>query len=195
MDKVKLSEIEGDKCKFVTVYMGSSYGNKKHFKLLAFELAEGLVQMGKKIVYGGANFGLMGEVADTALACGGEVYGVFPCGNLVPSEQCHDKLTEITITDTMAERKTLLIKKGDIICSLPGGAGTMEEVTEVISQKNLGHHTKPLLLLNINNFYDPIIEMYKKMEENGFMKKPLDKLFECPTSVDDMLKRIKELSI
>ncbi|MGH3357505.1 MAG: TIGR00730 family Rossman fold protein [Nocardioidaceae bacterium] len=151
----------------VAVFAGSSTGTASHRRAAA-ELAAALAGAGTGIVYGGAHVGLMGVVADTALAAGGEVIGVIP-QHLVDWEIAHTGLTRLDVVDTMHERKLRMAELADAFVALPGGAGTMEELFEAYTWGQLGLHTKPTALLDVDGFYQPLLDQLRRMVDQGYL--------------------------
>lgn len=131
-------------------------------------MAGHLAEAGVGIVYGGATVGLMGLVADTALARGGEVHGVIPRG-LADRELAHRGLTELEVVSTMHERKARMADLADAFVALPGGAGTLEELFEVWTWQQLGIHTKPVCLYDTNDYWQPLLRAVDAMVHDGFM--------------------------
>ena len=121
------------------------------------------------LVYGGGRVGLMGIVADAAIAGGAPVYGVIP-GFLEQREVAHPTLTECVVTDDLMERKTLMIEKSDAFIALPGGLGTYDELFEVIAWRQLGQLTQPIGLLNLNGFFDPWLNLMQHTATEGFVR-------------------------
>ncbi|MDR3133593.1 MAG: TIGR00730 family Rossman fold protein [Prevotellaceae bacterium] len=124
---------------------------------------------GHTIIYGGGAIGLMGALADTALACNGKVTGILP-RFMRQAEWQHNGLTELTLVETMHQRKALMIAGADAVVTLPGGSGTLEELMEVISLKRLGLFTKPVVILNTNGFYDALLTLFDKMADERFIR-------------------------
>ena len=122
-----------------------------------------------RVVYGGASVGLMGVVADTVLAEGGEVIGVIP-GSLVEREIAHRRLTELRVVETMHARKAEMAALADAFVALPGGLGTLEELFEVWTWAQLGLHAKPCALLNTSGYFDPLIEFLDHAVHEGFVR-------------------------
>jgi uncharacterized protein (TIGR00730 family) len=149
--------------------MGSSPGTPRH-REAAVALADGLVDRGIGIVYGGAHVGLMGLVADTALAVGGEVIGVIP-RNLVDREIAHRGVTRLIEVDSMHERKARMAELADAFVALPGGAGTLEELFEVFTWGMLGLHEKPSALLDPDGYYDALCGQLDRMVTDGYLAK------------------------
>lgn len=138
--------------KKICVFCGSSPGNHPDYLKAARELAKNLVKHSISLVYGGASVGIMGELADTVLQHGGEVFGVMP-QSLVEKEVAHSNLTKLKVTSSMHERKALMAEMADGFIALPGGMGTLEELFEVLTWCQLGFHRKPCGLLNTRNYY------------------------------------------
>jgi uncharacterized protein (TIGR00730 family) len=151
----------------VAVFLGSSPGTARH-REAAVALAEGLVARGIGIVYGGAHVGLMGVVADTALAAGGEVIGVIP-RSLVDREVAHRGLSRLIEVDSMHERKAGMAEIADAFVALPGGAGTLEELFEVFTWGMLGLHDKPAALLDPDGYYDDLSAQLDRMVAEGYL--------------------------
>ncbi len=141
----------------VAVFCASADGSHVAYREAAVELGTALAARGIGVVYGGAKVGLMRAVADAALAAGGRVVGVIPTV-LVDLEVAHDGLTELHVTDTMHTRKALMGERSDAFIVLPGGFGTFEELFEVLAWQTLKMHAKPVVLLNVNGFYDKMLE-------------------------------------
>ena len=155
--------------KSITIFCGSSSGMDALFHRTATETGHTLAERSITIVYGGAKIGLMGAVADGALSRGGRVIGVMP-GFLKAKEIAHGGLTELITSETMHERKVKMHELSDGAIALPGGFGTMDELFEMLTWGQLGLHAKPIALLNVGGFYDPLIEQLARMTEHGFMK-------------------------
>jgi len=142
--------------KRICVFCGSHQGTRPEYRQAAIDFAEVLAARGIGLVYGGASVGLMGIIANKMLACGGEVVGVIP-RMLVDREVAHRKLTELHEVDSMHERKGLMAELADGFAALPGGFGTLEEFTEVVSWRLLGLHQKPCGLLNAGGYFDGLL--------------------------------------
>lgn len=155
--------------RYISVFCGSSSGNEEIFVEQATLLGQVIARRGYGVVYGGAHVGLMGAVANGALSEGGEVLGVIP-EFLKKKELQHQKLSRVYVVETMHERKALMNKLSDGVIALPGGYGTLEELFEMLTWAQLALHKKPVGLLNIDGFYEPLIEMSQKMIEKGFLK-------------------------
>jgi uncharacterized protein (TIGR00730 family) len=153
----------------VCVYCGSSAGSDPIYLETAKDLARTFAARGLRIVYGGAHVGLMGAVADAALAAGGEVVGVIP-QLLVDREVAHTSLTELHVVTSMHERKALMAELSDAFVALPGGIGTLEELIEVYTWSFLGIHDKPLAVLNTAGYYDGLGAFLDHATQQGFMR-------------------------
>jgi hypothetical protein len=144
-------------------------GRQSIYGEAAESLARHLAHRGIGIVYGGAHVGLMGRLADTALAAGGEVTGVIP-ESMVQREIAHQGLTELRIVRSMHERKATMADLSDAFIALPGGFGTFEEFCEILTWTQLGIQNKPCGLLNVNGYYDPLLRLFDHAVEEGFLK-------------------------
>ncbi|MBV9086487.1 MAG: TIGR00730 family Rossman fold protein [Acidobacteriaceae bacterium] len=153
----------------VCVFCGSSFGARESYRQAAVELGRLLASRRIGVVYGGGNVGLVGAVADAALAAGGEVIGVIPHA-LVAREIAHTGLTDLHVVSSMHERKALMADLSDSFIALPGGYGTLEEFCEMVTWSQLGIHAKPCGLLNIQGYFDPLIAMLDRGVEEGFIR-------------------------
>jgi len=159
----------------IAVYTGSQAGPESH-RAAAAAFAADLARAGVGIVYGGGHVGLMGVVADAALAAGGEVVGVIP-QHLVDDELAHPDLTRLEIVQTMHERKALMADLADAFVALPGAAGTLEELFEAWTWGMLGLHAKPTALLDVDGFWQPLLGQLRAMVDAGYLdKRRLDAL-------------------
>ncbi len=176
----------------VAVYCGSRLGNGDVYEQAARELGSALANNGMGLVYGGASIGLMGAVADEVINGGAQAVGVIPTF-MLKHEIAHEQLTRLHLTDTMHTRKTVMAEYADAFITLPGGLGTLEEIMEIATWRQLYQHEKPMIILNINGFYDRMIEHLKYTTEQGFMKQEdLDRLVVCNTISEaiDMLQTV-----
>jgi len=153
--------------KSICVYCGSSLGNKDIYQQKAKELGFLLAQYEITLIYGGGKTGLMGCIANSVLQYGGKVIGVIP-HHLFDLELGHTGLTELKVVDSMHERKTLMADLADGFIAMPGGFGTFEEYCEVVTWNQIGLQLKPCGLLNIENYYHPLISQALKAIEEGF---------------------------
>lgn len=155
----------------ICVYCGSSPGNDPRYLEAAKVLGTAIAEDGIRLVYGGGTRGIMGAVAEAALKAGGKVLGVIP-RFLMNKEAAEDELgglTELIVTDDMHQRKHALFEQSDAFVALPGGIGTLEEIIEVMTWAQLGRHTKPIVMANINHFWDPLTGLLNHMREAGFI--------------------------
>jgi hypothetical protein len=151
------------------VYCGSSTGFDLAFKYAAAKTGETLARQGIGVVYGGGHVGLMGVLADAALAAGGEVIGVIPVA-LQQKELGHSRITELHVVDSMHERKQMMADLADGFIALPGGIGTLEELFETFTWLQLGYHHKPVGLLNVGGFYNDLLVFLEKSVRAGLLK-------------------------
>ena len=170
----------------VAVFCGSQSGNDARYIDTAILTASRIVQRGCGIVYGGGRVGLMGVLADTALAAGGEVIGVIPQA-LSAREIAHDGLTEQHVVATMHERKALMADLSDAFVAIPGGYGTMDEFCEILTWAQLRIHAKPVGLLNAFGFYDDLIALFDKMVDEGFVTARNRMLVYSAATIDELL--------
>ena len=150
----------------ITVYLGANEGNDPALKQAVQELGRWIGESGNVLVYGGSRCDLMGEIAESTLNAGGEVTGVEP-EFFVQEELQHEGLTELIVTKDMTERKTKMIALGDAFIAFPGGTGTLEEITEVMSKVSLRHLDAPCILYNLNGYYDGLKALLARMIEKG----------------------------
>ena len=150
------------------VYCGSRAGNSPEFATLAREVGSWIGRHNGQLVYGGGHNGLMGILADAALAAGARVIGVIPKA-LVEKEWAHTGCTELHIVENMHERKRIMAEHADAFLALPGGIGTLEEFFEVWTWRQLGYHDKPVGLLNLGGFYDSLLTFLDSAVTSGFM--------------------------
>ena len=151
----------------ITVYLGANPGNDPALLTAVRALGAWIGQSGHDLIYGGSRAGLMGEIAESVLAAGGKVTGVEP-GFFIEAELQHDGLTELIVTETMAQRKAKMIELGDAFIAFPGGTGTLEEVSEVMSKLSLGHLSAPCIFYNLNGYYDDVQRLLTRMISAGF---------------------------
>lgn len=150
----------------ITVYLGANEGTDPALKTAVQELGKWIGENGNALIYGGSRCGLMGVLADSVLAAGGEVTGVEP-EFFVKGELQHDGLTDLIVTKDMTERKTKMIELGDAFIAFPGGTGTLEEITEVISKLSLGQLDAPCILYDLNGYYQPLHQLLQQMIAMG----------------------------
>jgi len=174
--------------KSIAVFCGSSEGSSSIYKESALQLGQELAQNQITLIYGGANVGLMGMVADAVLNHGGSVIGVLP-QFLQNREIAHPSLTELIMVESMHERKAKMAELADGFIALPGGPGTLEEYFEIFTWGQLGLHQKPCGLLNINHYFDPLISMFDTMERNQFMQAKYRAMVITDETPEGMLKQ------
>lgn len=150
----------------ITVYLGANEGNTSALKVAVQELGRWIGESGNALIYGGSRSGLMGALADSVLAAGGEVTGVEP-EFFVKGELQHDGLTELIVTKDMTERKTKMIELGDAFIAFPGGTGTLEEIAEVMSKVSLKHLDAPCILYDLDDYYTGLRMLLGHMIETG----------------------------
>jgi uncharacterized protein (TIGR00730 family) len=150
------------------VFCGSSKGCPDHFAAAAADFGRGLARAGVGIVYGGASVGMMGALADAALAEGGEVVGVIP-GGLFAAEVPHPNLTRLDVVSSMHERKAVMASLADGFAALPGGLGTLDELFEILTWRQLGLHAKPIALVDVGGFWDPLASLLDGLTTAGFV--------------------------
>lgn len=152
----------------ITVYCGASEGKQPVYREKTIELAKWMISKQYSLVYGGGKVGLMGILADTILAKGGQVIGIMPTF-LKEREIAHPNLTELIVVPDMPTRKSQMIALGDAFIALPGGPGTLEEITEVISWSRIGRNDGPCILYNVNGYFDHLKDQYDRMVAEGFL--------------------------
>jgi uncharacterized protein (TIGR00730 family) len=152
----------------VCVYCGSRHGARPAYTAAARVLGEAIGSRGWQLVYGGGKVGLMGEVADAVLASGGRVVGVIP-ETLMRREVGHPGLHELHVVPTMHQRKQMMAERADAFIALPGGIGTLEELYEVWTWRQLGYHGNPIGLLNVEGYYDALLDFMQSTVSEGFL--------------------------
>ncbi len=175
----------------VCVYCGSRHGARPAYTEAARALGRAIGSRGWQLVYGGGNVGLMGEVADAVLASGGRVVGVIP-ESLMQREVGHTGLTELHVVPTMHQRKQMMAERADAFIALPGGIGTLEELYEVWTWRQLGYHRQPIGLLNIDGFYDTLLAFMQQTVDEGFLSAQQLAAVEVGTDPVDMLLRLAQ---
>ncbi|WP_337103034.1 TIGR00730 family Rossman fold protein [Paenibacillus sp. YIM B09110] len=175
--------------KRITVYSGSNPGNHVDYENSAIALGKALAAQNIELVYGGGKLGLMGRIAGSVLESGGKVIGVMPRG-LFSGEVMYTELTEFYEVANMHERKAKMSDLGDAYISMPGGLGTFEELFEMACWAQIGIHKKPIGLLNVRGFYNPLIDLLKHAVKEGFMRESNLDLFIVESDPDVLLERI-----
>ncbi len=174
------------------VFCGSTSGQQPEYRQAAIEVGSILAERKVTLVYGGGKVGLMGALADSCLAAGGEVIGVIP-GALVAKEVAHEGVTELIVTGSMHERKALMAEMSDGFLTLPGGFGTFEEFCEIVTWAQLGLHHKPCALLNVGGYYDPLIAMIERAQEEGFIRSKHCGVVWIDTDVSQLIDRMLDV--
>jgi uncharacterized protein (TIGR00730 family) len=151
------------------VFCGSKMGDNEIYAVSAHRLGEVMVERGFGLVYGGGHIGLMGVLADAVLAAGGEAIGVIP-QNMIDEELAHAKLTKLHVVGTMHQRKAMMADLADGFAALPGGFGTVDEMFEILTWAQLHYHAKPVGLLNVNGFFDPLLAWLDRAVHDGFLQ-------------------------
>ena len=177
--------------KRITVFCGSSFGVDPIYQEKATALGNALAKRNIELVYGGANVGLMGAVADGVLNEGGKVIGVLPLF-LQSKEIAHAGLSELILVETMHERKTKMNELSDGVIALPGGFGTMEEFFEMLTWAQLGLHKKPIAILNIDGFYDSLKALTQVMVDKGFLKPVNQEMLLVSDNIEELLTNMSE---
>jgi uncharacterized protein (TIGR00730 family) len=175
----------------VCVFCGSNPGADPRYIEAAAAVGRTLAQRGMRLVYGGARVGMMGQLANAAIAAGGEVTGVIP-RQIVDLEVAHDDIADLRVVDSMHERKALMADLADAFVALPGGIGTLEELFEVFTWAHLGIHQKPLGLLDVAGFYAPLEAMLDHSVEQGFLRPQTRALLVSDDSLDGLLARFAD---
>ena len=176
----------------VAVYCGSSPGNRSTFLKTAENLGKLLGSAKITLVYGGGRTGLMGAVADGALSSGGDVIGVIP-DFLIKREVDHPDLTKLIIVKNMHARKQKMFELSDGFIILPGGVGTLDEALEIITWQRLGVHKKPILIVNVDGYWQPLIELINTTIQNGFSSPQTSNLFKVTNSIDDIVNILTDV--
>jgi uncharacterized protein (TIGR00730 family) len=176
--------------KTVCVYCGSGAGTNPKFVEAALELGKAFAENGIRLVYGGGSVGLMGAVAKSTLDHGGQVTGIIP-EFLRAKEKPTAQIQEMIVTPDMHERKRLMFERSDAFIALPGGIGTLEELVEQLTWQQLGRHTKPVLLANIDGFWEPLLTLLAHMRSTAFIRPTLSIEILKAEKVSDILPRLQ----
>ena len=175
----------------IAVYLGSSFGQDPIFRESIRELGEWIAEHGHTLIYGGSKIGLMGVLAESAAEHGGSVIGVEP-QFFVDQVMQYEKLTKLIVTQTMPERKTEMIRLSDAFIAFPGGVGTLEEISEVISLLRLDMlqaedgREKTVMLYDLNGFYEPLRRLIRSMTENGFLEERIEQKIKWPSDLTEI---------
>lgn len=168
--------------KSLCVYCGSSFGNSPLFAETATDLGQEMAQRGIKLIYGGGRVGLMGKVADAVMAGGGQVIGIIP-KHLEDAEVGHRGLSELKVVDSMHTRKRMMFDLSDAFVVLPGGPGTLDEAFEVITWRQLKLHDKPVIIVNIDGYWDKFVELFDHVINSGFARPATRQHFSVVNSI------------
>lgn len=172
------------------MFAGSNLGEREQYKTEAVHLGTAIVENGYELVYGGSCVGLMGEVANRVLELGGKVTGVMP-KSLFRGEVVHQHLTQLIEVETMHERKALMSELANAYIALPGGYGTFEELFEVVCWAQIGIHQKPIGLLNVENFYSPLLQMVQHTAREGFMNESNIDLIVSAPKANELISKLQ----
>ncbi len=178
----------------ICVFCGSSKGDEPIYAEAARAVGRALAERGIDVVYGGGRVGLMGEVADAALAAGGRVYGVIP-QKLVDLEVGHAGLTELFVVDTMHARKLMMAQLADAFIALPGGFGTLEELFEVVTWCQLGYHHKPVGVLDIRGYYGPLLTFIDHAAALGFIRPSYRPILQHAADLETLLDQLAHVEL
>jgi uncharacterized protein (TIGR00730 family) len=176
--------------KTVCVYCGSGPGTNPRFVEAAIGLGKALAENGIRLVYGGGSIGLMGAIAKSVLDHGGMVTGIIP-EFLKARENALTRVQEMIVTPDMHERKRLMFERSDAFVALPGGIGTLEELVEQLTWQQLGRHSKPVLLANVDNFWEPLMALLAHMRATAFIRPTLTVEILKAERVEDILPRLR----
>lgn len=176
----------------ITVYCGSNPGDKDCFKQATHRLGDWIGARGDTLVYGGSSVGLMGVLSKSVLESGGKVIGVEP-NFFIEAGVAQHELTELIVVKTMNERKAKMIELGDVFVALPGGVGTLEEISEIMVRVRLNLTPAPCFFLNVDGFYEPLKALIQEMVDKGFMPGFAWDDYLFPTSVDELTSLIQAL--
>jgi uncharacterized protein (TIGR00730 family) len=177
--------------KSLCVYCGSARGASPRYIAAAKELGESMAERGIRLVYGGARIGMMGEVADAVMKNGGEVIGVIP-EHLQSTEVGHSGITELKVVESMHVRKKLMFDLSDAFAVLPGGFGTLDELFEIITWRMLSLHAKPVVVINIDGYWDPFQALVDHMIGKGFARESTRQFFSVVNSVGRVFDLLDE---
>jgi uncharacterized protein (TIGR00730 family) len=171
------------------VYCGSAAGADSAYAALARELGRRCAVDGVTVVFGGGRVGLMGILAEAAMDAGGEVIGIIP-EHLRAREAGYDGLSELVVVDSMHTRKALMAERADAFCVLPGGIGTLDEMVEIITWKQLGLHDKPIVLLDHDGYWQPLLQLFRHQQQAGFLRPEHAGLFSVAGDLNGMFEAV-----
>src|SRR4030081_1755752 len=187
---ISMDQIKTEQIKTVCVYCGSGPGSSPRFVEAAQALGKAFAENNIRLVYGGGSVGLMGAVAKSVLDHGGSVTGIIP-DFLRARENSLSRVQEMIVTPDMHERKRLMFERSDAFVALPGGVGTLEELVEQLTWQQLGRHSKPVLLANIDNFWEPLLVLLTHMRATEFIRPSLNIDVLKAEQVEDILPRLR----
>jgi uncharacterized protein (TIGR00730 family) len=173
----------------ICVFCGSSSGSQDAYRAAAEAVGKRLAERKLRLVFGGGSCGLMGVVADAAIAAGGQVTGVIPKA-IERREFAHRGLSDLRVVDSMHQRKAMMAELSDGFIALPGGLGTLEELFEVLTWAQLGIHEKPVALLNVAGYFDPLLALLDHHVREGFLRPEHHALLMHGDDIDDLLERM-----
>lgn len=174
----------------ICVYCGSNSGSRPVYSDAARELADVLVRHDLELVYGGADRGIMGVIADAVLERGGKVHGVIP-KMLCEKEMAHKHLTELHVVSSMHQRKTMMAALSDGFIAMPGGYGTLEEIIEIITWGQLQFHDKPCGLLNVDGYFDHLLQYFDHATTEGFLREENRNMLLCADTAAGLVKQFE----
>lgn len=177
--------------KHICVFCGANTGSDPLYAQVATEVGRHIAEQHYTLVYGAGNVGLMGVIADAVMAHGGQATGVIP-EFLQKWEVAHDNLDELIITQTMHERKAIMAERADAFVALPGGYGTLDELFEILTWRQLHLHQKPIGLLNVKGYFDPLLQMVDRMKEEGFLRAENHQLILSANTVGDLFAQLSQ---
>lgn len=172
--------------KSICVYCGSSNRGPRRHQQAAIELGRCLAEAGIELVFGGGRVGLMGRLADAAISTGGRVTGVIP-QHLIQAEVGHAHVTHLVVTKSMHQRKAAMFRRSDAFVILPGGPGTLDEFFEILTWRQLRLHDKPIILVDLDGYWRPLINMIEHIIEHGYARRGFRRLFAIVDSIADVL--------
>src|SRR5437762_4374611 len=187
---VYMDQIKTEPIKTVCVYCGSGSGSSPRFVEAALALGKSFAENSIRLVYGGGSLGMMGAIATSVLEQGGSVTGIIP-DFLTARENALTRVQEMIVTPDMHERKRLMFERSDAFVALPGGIGTLEELVEQLTWQQLGRHTKPVLLANIDGFWEPLLALLAHMRATEFIRPSLAVEILQAERVEDILPRLR----
>ncbi|WP_120496263.1 TIGR00730 family Rossman fold protein [Kiloniella sp. EL199] len=180
------------KIKSICIYCGSSNAVSEKHLASANQLGKLAAENNIEVIYGGGRVGSMGQVADGALAHNGKVTGIIP-EYLDKFEVGHKEVNELIVVDSMHTRKMAMFERSDAFCILPGGLGTLDEFFEIATWKQLGMHDKPIIIINLENFWTPLLELINHQISAGYLRQNPDDIYSIVNNIDDVFTRIQSM--